>query len=113
MKHFIVAAAIVALSGCSLLPRSHDPVMFDRLVVLDIEIKQINCESADWSSAVENSQVLAQAAEWRKDPQAENLDGLHKHTIRMSQGGSVTFCELGKTTAVSRIDATKTAWQGR
>ena len=113
MKHFIVAAAVVALSGCSLLPRDHDPVMFDRLVVLDIEIKQINCEAADWSSAVSNSQVLAQAAEWRGDPQADNLDGLHKHTIRMSQGGSVTFCELGKRTAASRIDAARVAWQGR
>jgi len=113
MKLLISLIVVTALSGCGLLPRDHDPVMFDRLVVLDIEIKQVNCETPDWSSSVRNSQVLAQAAEWRGDPQADNLDGLHKHVIRMSQGGSVTFCELGKRTAASRIDAARVAWQGR
>ena len=113
MKYFITAAVLVVISGCSLLPRSHDPVMFDRLVVIDIEVKQVNCNAPDWNPVVYNSQVLAQSAQWRNDPQADNLDGLHKHVIRMNQGGSVTFCELGKRTAAGRIDAAKTAWRGR
>jgi hypothetical protein len=31
----------------------------------------------------------------------------------MSKGGSKTFCEIGKKTAKQRIDAAKSAWEGR
>jgi len=113
MKNFLLVFAVVVMSGCGLLPRDHDPVMFDRLVVVDIDIKEIDCNEPNWEPVLRNSQILAQAAEWRRDPQAENLDGLHKHVIRMNQGGSFTFCELGKRTAAQRIDAARTAWRGR
>jgi len=113
MKKILLVLAVVIMSGCSLLPRDHDPVMFDRLVVLDIDIKEINCDAPSWAQALRNSQILAQSAEWRGDPQAANLEGLHKHIARMTQGGSRTFCELGKRTAEQRIIAAKTAWEGR
>lgn len=117
MKKTLLVFAVLSVSGCSsilnLLPRDHDPVMFNNLVVLDIEIKQINCAAPDWNSAVSNAEILAQAAKWRSDPQAENLKGLHQHVRKLNQGSSVTFCELGKRTAARRIDAAAAAWGGR
>jgi hypothetical protein len=113
MKRLILVGVLSILAGCSLLPRAHDPVMFGQLVTVDITIKKVDCDRPNWTTAVIQTQHLAQYAAWRSDPQAANLDGLHKHTERMSAGGSKTFCELGKKTAAGRITAAKTAWEGR
>jgi hypothetical protein len=113
MKTLTAIVALTMVAGCSLLPRAHDPVMFGQLVTVDITIQKVNCDRPDWKTAVVQTQHLAQYAAWRKDPQAANLDGLYKHTERMNQGGSKTFCELGKKTATGRIQAAKTAWEGR
>ena len=113
MKKIMAGVALILVTGCSLLPRAHDPVMFGQLVTVDITIRKVDCDRPDWKTAVIQTQHLAQYATWRADPQAANLDGLHKHTERMNQGGSKTFCELGKKTAAGRIQAAKTAWEGR
>ena len=113
MKYFAAALLALSLTGCSLLPRAHDPVMFGQLVTVDITIQKVNCDRPDWTTAGIQTQHLAQYTEWRRDPQAENLAGLHRHVERMSSGGSKTFCELGKRTAAGRIAAAKTAWEGR
>lgn len=119
MKRLLVIAAVL-LSGCSAIqdikqywPRSHDAVLFDRLVTTDIAIEKIDCEHADWTQAHNNAEALARYAEWRNDPQTTNIKGLLAHTERMARGGSKTFCELGKKTAQQRIEAAKSAWQGR
>ena len=115
-----IVLSIFVLSGCSTIdtvkkywPRPHDPSMFNQLVIIDTTVEQIDCEKADWSHANIVSEQLAKYTEWRKDPQAENLKGLHAHVERMSKGGSKTFCELGKKTAHQRIEAAKSAWEGR
>ena len=120
MKRLLLALAVVSLTGCSTLqdlkqywPRDHDPVLFNHLVTTDIAINHVDCEKADWGEAHRNAEVLAQYAEWRKDPQTANMKGLLAHTERMSKGSSKTFCELGKKTAAQRIEAAKSAWQGR
>ena len=117
MKKILLILAVTMLPGCSnlmnLLPRDHDPVMFNTLVVLNIEIQQVDCADPNWSSAVLNAEIVAQSAKWRSDPQAENLAGLHQHVLKLQKGGSKTFCELGKRTAASRIDAAAVAWGGR
>jgi len=114
---YILAACLVLLSGCSTIkeywPRPHDPVMFDNLVRVDIAIEKVNCEKPDWTAAVAESQQLARYTEWRQDPQRENMKGLAAHTERMSKGGSKVFCELGKKTAAQRIQAARSAWEGR
>jgi hypothetical protein len=119
MKKFLYIA-VVLLTGCSTLqdlkqyiPRDHDPVMFNYLVITDIAIKHIDCERADWGEAHRNAEILAQYTEWRRDPQSTNIKGLSAHTERMAKGGSKTFCELGKKTAAQRIEAARSAWQGR
>jgi len=116
----LACIAVVLLSGCSTIqdlkqywPRDHDPVMFNHLITTDIAIKHVDCERPDWSQAHSNAEVLAQYAEWRKDPQTANMKGLLAHTERMAKGGSKTFCELGKKTAQQRIEAARSAWQGR
>lgn len=108
---------VIVLPGCSsvlnLFPKEHDPVMFNTLVVLDIEIQQVNCTAPEWTSAVVHAQILAQSAKWRSDPQAENFAGLYQHVRKLEKSSSATFCELGKRTAISRIDAARAAWRGR
>jgi len=119
MKRLLVVGAVL-LSGCSTIqdikqywPRAHDAVLFDRLVATDIAIEKIDCEHPNWTVAHDNAEALARYAEWRNDPQTANMKGLLAHTERMSRGSSKTFCELGKKTAAQRIEAAKTAWQGR
>ena len=118
----IVAALVLCatLSGCATVdtvkkywPRKHDPVMFDHLVTLSIAVENLNCEQPDWSQIVEVSNHLSRYVAWRGDPQADNLKGLLNHAERMSHGGSPRFCELGKKTATQRIEAARSAWEGR
>lgn len=120
MKIVSVIFLSFAISGCAAVdtvkkywPRDHDPVMFNKLVELSVKIEKINCDQPDWSQAVQIAETLDRYAEWRKDPQKDNIKGLYKHTQKMSAGGSKTFCELGKKTADQRIQAAKTAWEGR
>ncbi len=120
MRIIVTLLLISQLSACATIdtvkkywPRKHDPVMFDHLVTLSISIEQINCDNPDWSHIVEVSNHLSRYAQWRGDPQADNLKGLLNHAERMSHGGSKTFCTLGKKTATQRIEATKSAWEGR
>jgi len=109
-----------ALSGCTVVtlatkfwPKSHDPEMFGRLVNLDIQLEQVDCETSNWSGAMAAAEQVARYAEWRGDPQAENLRALHKHLEKLSQGGSPEFCELGKRLARQRVETTTKAWKGR
>ena len=117
IKRLLILSTLVALTSCSTIkqywPRAHDPVMFNQLVATDIAITHVDCEKPDWRFAQESAEQLAQYAEWRHDPQAENLIGLKAHTDRMANGGSKMFCELGKKTANGRIEAAKSAWEGR
>jgi len=119
-KLMISASLILLLSGCSTLdtvkkywPRDHDPIMFDKLVQIDIGIKNVNCENQNWSEPLKKSEELSVYTEWRNDPQKDNMKGLHSHLERMNKAGSKTFCELGKKTAHTRIEAAKQAWRGR
>ena len=116
MKHLLLVA-VIALSGCSTIkeywPRPHDPVMFNQLVAVDLAVEKQNCEKPTWIEVHPIADQLAKYTEWRQDPQATNLRGLEKHVERMSTGGSKTFCEIGKKTAKQRIDAAKSAWEGR
>ncbi len=117
MKQLVVLVLSLFLISCSTIkkywPRDHDPVMFNQLVTIDKLVEDIDCEGPDWGVIVVTSQQLARYTEWRQDPQAENIKGLHAHAIRMSKGGSKTFCELGKKTAAQRIQVAKSAWEGR
>jgi len=117
MKKLIVAASIVALTGCSTIieywPKKHDPVMFNSLVEIDLAVEKLSCEAPVWNTISPKVEQLARYAEWRSDPQTVNIKGLLLHTHRMEQGGSKTFCEIGKKTAQQRVQAVRKAWEGR
>jgi len=117
MRAIALVLTLTLLTGCTTIkkywPRAHDPEMFDQLVAVSVAVEFVDCTKPDWSKPVELSHHLARYVEWRKDPQADNLKGLASHTERMSHGGSKMFCELGKKTALQRIDAAKSAWEGR
>jgi hypothetical protein len=122
MRGIILAITVLALTGCAtvdrvrqLWPRAHDPVLVDRWVLANISITAVDCAQSPtgWLNTVQPTEHLAQLAEFRRDPQAENLRGLAQHTQKMSQGGSKMFCELGKKTAAQRLAVARTAWEGR
>ena len=117
MNKVLIVLSIVLLSGCTTIekywPRPHDPVMFNYLVITDNELRKVDCTSANWSKVVAQTELMVVYVNWRSDPQQENIVGLHKHVIKMSSGGSKTFCEIGKRTAEQRIEAAKSAWRGR
>ena len=117
MKRILLILAVVSLTGCSTIkqywPRAHDPEMFGALVDVDIAVERVNCETPNWSASIDAATRVARLSEWRGDPQATNLKGLQAHTERMSRGGSRVFCDLGKKTAAQRIQAAKSAWEGR
>ena len=121
MKKFILAAVLLALTGCASTvdtvrkywPRDHDPVAFHQLVLIDLAVEQIDCETPNWIPVVDMSKAQARNTEWRNDPQAENINGLYKHTLKMFSSSNKTFCEFGKRTAQERINAVRSAWKGR
>ena len=121
MKKLLLALTLMSmLSGCAVVavakkywPRDHDPVMFDKLITVHVDISNVDCEKQDWSKPLDSSNHLFLYTDWRNDPQKENIKGLHDHVVKMNKGGSKVFCELGKKTALQRINAAKTAWEGR
>jgi hypothetical protein len=110
---------VLALSGCStvqkLWPRAHDPVLVDRWVSTEIAVANVDCATPTgaWTQAQAAAQHLYALAEFRSDPQADNLKGLWLHTQKMNTTTNKTFCEIGKKTAQSRLAAAQTAWAGR
>ena len=119
MKNFAVFVAAVLLSGCSTIekywPRAHDPVLVDAWVSTYMAVDSVRCSDANtgWVKVKEPSQRLYLLADFRKDPQTDNLRGLRDHVEKMSQGGSVVFCQIGVKTAQARLAVAKTAWEGR
>jgi hypothetical protein len=119
MKTIIILMAAVILSGCSTVqkywPRAHDPVLVDRWVTVDIAVANVDCTTPTgaWAQVIPASQHLYVLAEFRSDPQSENLKGLWAHSQKMNATANKTFCELGKKTAQGRLAAARSAWQGR
>ena len=120
LQRLILTAVIgLTLTGCSTIqkywPRAHDPQLVQLWVITQTNLTRVDCSAEDrgWARVADSSEQLALYTEFRKDPQAENMRGLARHTVKMAQGGSKVFCELGKKTAEGRLSAARTAWEGR
>jgi hypothetical protein len=124
MKKILVGVFIVLLTGCSTIqsgvdtvkkywPRDHDPVMFDKVVELHIAIENLDCEHPNFTEIVSKSIRLTRYAELRNDPQAENLKGLESHLQKLKSSTNKIFCDLGKRTAIQRLDVAINAWRKR
>ena len=94
-------------------PRDHDPVMFDKVVELNIALENLNCEQPDYTEIIPKAIRLARYSELRNDPQAENMKGLENHLLKLKSNSNKVFCELGKKTAVQRINVAIQAWRKR
>ena len=121
MKKIIFVAILMTVTGCASTvdtvrkywPRDHDPIAFHQLVLIDLAVERLDCDEPNWVPIVDMSHALARNTEWRNDPQAENINGLYKHTLKMFSSSNKTFCEFGKRTALERINAVKSAWSRR
>lgn len=119
MKIISVLITLMLLSGCSTIqkywPRAHDPVLVDRWVSTEIAVRAVDCSTPTgaWTSAVSSSQHLYLLAEFRSDPQTDNLKGLWAHAQKMNVTTNKMFCEIGKKTAQARLAAARSAWEGR
>lgn len=119
MKTIITFAAVLLISGCStvskLWPRAHDPVLVDRWVSAQMAVSSVDCANPTgaWAQAIPAAQHLYLLAEFRSDPQTDNLRGLWTHTQKINTTTNRMFCELGKTTAQARLTAARSAWEGR
>lgn len=120
MKQTLIVVCVVALSGCATVdnlkkywPRDHDPVMLNQLVTVEQDLNDIDCKNPNWTKVIYEVNKLDRYVALRQDPQQENIHGLQAHIQRMSTNSNPTFCDLGKKTGKSRIDAALSAWKGR
>ena len=114
MKLFVLAAAVI-LSGCSIIiPKRHDPVMFDQLVTIKVGVDQLQCgEPVYWEIVDNRVHKLEIYTEWRSDPQAAAVKSLRESLKKASESKSKTFCESLLKINKTRIDVIADAWKGR
>lgn len=116
MKTLLLSAVLV-LSGCStisnLLPRNHDPVMFDQVVAIDIAMNKINCSNRDWGNLLERVHHLKVYTELRKDPQATSIAELEEALLKANNSKNDKFCDSILTINKTRVQVIEDAWRGR
>jgi len=78
--------------------------------LLDVDCSRVGDNG--WTQVMAQAWRLKELAQFRGDPQADNLQGLYQHSSRMITA-SGRFCELGLTTANARMAAARTAWERR
>ena len=124
MNKLFLGLLFFLVTGCSTIqsgvdtvkkywPRDHDPVMFERALSLSIDIEAIDCDKPEFNDLIFKSMFLARYAELRRDPQTENLKGLHQHFEKLKSNPKKIFCTFGKTTAKDRISVVITSWSKR
>lgn len=117
MRTSLVLLAIFMLTSCSSIqkiwPKSNDPVMFDQLVTIDTAIEQQNCDNPNWNETLVMVTHLAKYANWKDDPQEDNLIGLQELVDKLNQSTNKTFCRYGQNIARQRIEVIRSAWGGR
>ncbi|NDG32530.1 hypothetical protein EB118_20955 [bacterium] len=120
----IISLIFLNLAGCASIqngiqtvqkywPKDHDPVMFDRALSISMDIDALNCDNPNFDDLIYKSHFLARYAELRKDPQYENLNGLHQHFEKLKSNPKKIFCTFGKTTAKDRMNIVLTSWSKR
>ena len=114
MKKLILILA-VALSGCSIiLPKPHDPVMFDNLIYIQVDLNKATCaEPKNWNNLLDRVNHLKIYTHFRDEPQAKAIASLEESLIKAHSSKSVTFCESLLKLNKTRVEVTLDAWKGR
>jgi hypothetical protein len=111
----ILLSVFVLLSGCSLMPRSHDGAMFDDLVSVKIAIEKLDCSNRDWywNDAKDKIRRLEIYTQWRGDPQAGSISQLGITLGKAEDTKNEVFCEDLLKINKTRIEVIADAWKGR
>ena len=113
----ILLAALLTLTGCStvisLLPRDHDPVMFNQIVSIQIQANTVNCSNKDWGDLLNRVHHLKVYTELRKDPQAKNVAELEEALLKANNSKITIFCDDVMVINKTRINVIEDAWKGR
>jgi hypothetical protein len=113
MKKFLLSF-IVLLSGCSIiLPRPHDPVMFDQVVAIQIGVSKANCSTKEWGNLLDRVHHLKVYTQLRKDPQATSVAQLEEALLKAYNSKNEKFCESILKINKTRIEVIEDAWKGR
>jgi hypothetical protein len=113
----IILTAVLALTGCStvtsLLPKDHDPVMFNQIVSIDIKLNQVNCSNKDWGDLLDRVHHLKVYTELRKDPQATNVSQLEEALLKAYNSKSDILCNDVLSINKTRVSVIEDAWRSR
>jgi hypothetical protein len=114
MKLTIVVASIF-LTGCSIiLPKPHDPVMFDQMVGIKITLNNTKCAGdKNWDSLFDKVERLKVYTQLRQDPQAKSVDDLQVALKKAHSSANPIFCESVLKVNRVRVDTIADAWRGR
>jgi hypothetical protein len=110
----LLAFLTVALTGCSfILPRPHDPVMFDQIVAIQIQVNKVNCSNKDWGNLLDRVHHLKVYTELRGDPQAKAVAQLEEALLKAHNSKNEKFCDSILKLNKTRIEVVEDAWKGR
>lgn len=96
-----------------MLPRDHDPVMFDQVVSIHIMLDKIKCSDKNWSELFDKVNHLKVYSELRGDPQATNIAQLEEALTKANNSKNDNFCESILTINKTRVQVVEDAWKGR
>lgn len=113
MKRILLILSVLALQGCSVWPKPHDPVMFDNLISVKVAVDKLSCDDKNWNDAEGKIHHLKVYAELRKDPQATSIGQLEEALGKAKASNNKLFCEGVVKINKTRIDTVVDAWKGR
>ena len=118
MKKIIVVLSIVYLTGCStiasLWPKPHDPVAFDNLVYIQVDLNKATCaEPKNWDNLLDRVHHLKIYTKLRNDPQAPAVASLEEALLKAYNSKNEKFCDSILKLNKTRIEVVQDAWKGR
>ena len=113
MKRLLLVVAVM-LSGCAIIfPKPHDPVMFDQIVSIHIDVEKANCSNKEWGNLLDKVRHLKVYTEVRGDPQATAIAQMEEALLKAYNSKNEKFCDSILNLNKTRIQVVEDAWKGR
>lgn len=122
MRRVAIILTLVTLVGCStmssltkFIPKKYDPAMGSLLVDLTLEVNDLDCITSTektWDIALYDAKRLTAYAEFRNDPQSENVAAAEKN-LNSAKGKGKILCENYLKIAKTRLKIVDKAWSTR
>lgn len=122
MKRLLLISPVIFLTGCTLLllascsfvlPRKHDPAMFNNLVEVKLAVDKLDCKNKEWNDTFAKIEKLKVYTSLRKDPQAKAVEDLESALKKAHLSNNEKFCESVVKINKARVDVITDAWRGR